>query len=250
MSGHSKWANIKHKKESADKKRGVVFTKLARAITVAAREGGGDPNSNFTLRLALDKARAGNMPRDNIDRAVARGAGGDKNDALERITYEGYGPHGSAILVAVTTDNRNRTVGELRYQFNKYGGSLGEGGSVAWQFEQRGVISIPADGVDPDDLALQAIDVGALDVEVDEEAVTVYTVTTDFAKVKNALAAAGYPTEDAELAMIPTNQIQLEAKHTLQVMKLADALEDLDDVDQVWSNVEITEEAAAAYEAA
>ena len=247
MSGHSKWANIKHKKENADKKRGVVFTRLARAITVAAREGGSDPNANFTLRLALDKARAANMPKDNIERSIQRGAGGDKGVQLERVVYEGYGPQGSAVMVAATTDNRNRTVGEIRFVFNKYGGSLGEGGSVAWQFEQRGVINVPAEELDPDELVLTAIDAGALDVEVDDGLVTVYTATTDFRKVKDKLAEAGVNTDDAELAMIPTNRIALEDKATVQILRFADALEDLDDVDQVWTNVEISDSAAELF---
>ncbi len=195
MSGHSKWANIKHKKEAADKKRGAAFTKLARAVTVAAREGGGDPVANFALRLAVDKARAANMPKDNIERAIARGTGAEKGDAWEHVLYEGYGPAGSALLIAATTDNRNRTVSELRTVFNKHSGSLGESGSVAWQFEQRGMISVPTDGIDPDELALAAIDAGAFDVETEEGIVTVYTAIEDFQGVKETLAAgASSPT--------------------------------------------------------
>ncbi len=247
MAGHSKWANIKHRKERQDAKRGKSFTKLARAVSVAAREGGGDPEMNFALRLAVDKARAGNMPNDNIERAIARGTGEGGDEQVERIVYEGYGPASSAIIVEVTTDNRNRTVGEVRNMFAKNGGNLGQDGSVAWQFEQRGMILVPAEGIDPDDLALEAIDKGAVDVEVDAETVTVYTEVVDFARVKGALADAGYATDDAELAMIPTTPVELDAKKTVQVLKFVDKLEELDDVDKVWTNIDITDEAAMAY---
>jgi YebC/PmpR family DNA-binding regulatory protein len=250
MSGHSKWANIKHRKGAADKKRGAVFTKLARAITVAAREGGGDPEANFALRIAIDKARAANMPKDNIARAVARGTGDAKGEQLERVFYEGYGPNSSAIMIAALTDNRNRTVGEIRHMFSRYGGNLGESGSVAWQFEQRGVISVPANDVDEDDLALEAIDAGAVDVEVDTDLVTVYTEVHDFQKVREALAGAGYNTETAELAMIPTAPVELSVNETVSVLKFVEALEELDDVDQVWTNVEISDAAAEQFAAA
>ncbi len=247
MSGHSKWANIKHRKGAADRKRGMIFTKLARAITIAAREGGGDPEMNFNLRLAMDKARAANMPKDNIERAIARGAGGDKSEQLDRVVYEGYGPAGSAILVATTTDNRNRTVGQVRSAFSKHGGSLGETGSVAWQFAQRGTINISTGGIDPEELALMAIDAGALDVEEDGDLVTVYTEVSDFQRVKVALEAEGLNTGDSELAMIPTTPIQLEDKQALQVLRFVDVLEDLDDVDQVWTNVDFSEEVAEQF---
>jgi YebC/PmpR family DNA-binding regulatory protein len=248
MAGHSKWANIKHRKDRQDAKRGKIFTKLARAITVAAREGGGDPTMNFALRLAVDKARAGNMPKDNIDRAIARGTGDGGATQVERVVYEGYGPASSAVMVEATTDNRNRTVGEVRNLFSKHGGNLGQDGTVAWQFEQRGMIMVPAEGVDSDELALEAIDAGAIDVEVDEELVTVYTEVVDFARVKQSLADAGYNTDDAELAMIPTTPVELELKQTVSVLKFVDKLEDLDDVDKVYTNVEISEEAAMAFD--
>lgn len=247
MSGHSKWANIKHKKGAADKKRGIVFTKLARAITIASREGGGDPEMNFNLRLAVDKARAANMPKDNIERAIARGAGDNKGEQLDRVLYEGYGPAGSAVLVAATTDNRNRTVGQVRNAFTKYGGNLGETGSVGWQFAQRGTINIPTSGIDPDELALVAIDAGALDVEVDGDLVTVYTEVSDFQRVKAALEAGGLDTGDSELAMIPSAPIQLEDKQALQVLKFIDVLEELDDVDEVWSNVDFSDAVAEQF---
>ncbi len=248
MSGHSKWANIKYRKESADKKRGAAFTKLAKAITIAAREGGGDLDANFALRLAVEKARAANMPKENIERAIARGTGGDKEGArLEQILYEGYGPFGSAVMLSAVTDNRNRTVSEIRHLFSRHGGNLGESGSVAWQFVQRGTIGIPVEGVDAEELALAAIDAGALDVEVEDTLVTVYTEPATFREVKEALTRAGYDTSQAELAMIPTAQIDLEPKQTVQVMRFIEHLEELDDVDQVWTNVAISDEAIAAF---
>jgi YebC/PmpR family DNA-binding regulatory protein len=249
MSGHSKWSTIKHKKGAADKKRAAEFTKLARAITIAARDGGGDLAGNFSLRLAVDKARAANMPKDNIERAIAKGVGADKGESLETVLYEGYGPGGSAVLVAATTDNRNRTVSELRYVFNRYGASLGESGSVAWQFERRGAITVPLAGADADELALAAIDAGALDVELEpaEDLVTVYTQVPDFQAVKEALAAAGYDTDQAELTMLPTTPISLDEKQALTVLRFIEALEDLDDIDQVWTNLEISEAVAEQF---
>lgn len=250
MSGHSKWANIKYRKESADKKRGAVFTKLAKAITIAAREGGGDIEANFALRLAVEKARAANMPKENIERAIARGTGGDKEGGrLEHIIYEGYGPFGSAVMLSVLTDNRNRTVSEVRHLFSRHGGNLGETGSVAWQFVQRGTIGIPVEGVDAEELALAAIDAGALDVEVEDTLVTVYTDPARFREVRDALARAGYDTSQSQLAMVPTVQITLDPKQTVQVMRFIEHLEELDDVDQVWTNVAITDEAIAAFAA-
>ncbi len=245
MAGHSKWANIKHRKAAVDKKRGALFTKLARAITSAAREGGEDPDMNFTLRLAVDKARAANMPKDNIERAIQRGVGGLDGESLETVTYEGYGPGGTAIMVVATTDNRNRTAGQVRSTFSKHGGNLGESGVVAWQFDQRGTINIPAAEVDSEMLALEAIDAGALDVEVDSELVVVYTEVADFQKVKTALDEAGYDTSDAELAMIPNVQMELEDKQAMKVMRLVEVLDELDDVDQVWTNLDLSDELMA-----
>ena len=251
MAGHSKWANIKHRKERQDKKRGGVFTKLAKAVTVAAREGGGDTEANFTLRLAIEKARAANMPKDNIDRAIARGTGDDKDGVnLERVMYEGYGPNSSAIMVETLTDNRNRTVGQIRSSFAKFGGNLGENGSVGWQFNQRGLIMIPAEGHDPDELALEAIDAGAVDVEVDSETITVHTEVADFGKVRDALAAAGYTASESDLAMIPENPMELSVSETVSVLKFVDVLEEFDDVEQVWTNIDISDEAAEQFEMA
>jgi YebC/PmpR family DNA-binding regulatory protein len=190
------------------------------------------------------------MPKDNIARAIARGTGDDKDGvALETVVYEGYGPHSSAILVQATTDNRNRTVGEIRFLFSKYGGNMGEAGSVAWQFAQRGMLTLPVAEADPDELALEAIDAGAIDVEADGDQVVVYTEAGDFMRVRTALDEAGHPSEDAQLAMIPTTPLELGERETVQVLKFLDALDDLDDVDQVWSNIEISDEAAAAFEA-
>lgn len=251
MAGHSKWANIKHRKERQDKKRGGLFTKLAKAVTVAAREGGSDVETNFTLRLAIERARAANMPNDNIERAISRGTGDDKDGVqLERVLYEGYGPNSSAIIVETLTDNRNRTVGQIRSSFSKFGGNLGESGSVAWQFQKRGMILVPAGGVDPDELALHAIDAGAVDVEFDSEFVTVYTEVVDFAKVRSALEASGYAASDSELAMIPSTPVELSVSETISVLKLVDVLEDFDDVEKVWTNIEISEEAAEQFELA
>ncbi len=251
MAGHSKWANIKYRKGAQDKRRSAQFTKLARAIAVAAREGGGDFEVNFSLRLAVDKARAANMPKDNIERAIARGTGEDKDGALfERIMYEGYGPNGSAVLASALTDNRNRTVAEVRHLFSRYGGNLGESGSVAWQFEPQGMISVPTEGVDPEELALTAIDAGAIDVEVEDSLVTVYTEAAELQQVKDAMAEADYDTGQSELAMIPTVQVDMEPRQTVQVLKLIEALEELDDIDQVWTNVSISDEAVLEFEAA
>jgi len=250
MSGHSKWANIKHRKESADKKRGAVFTKLARAITVAAREGGGDLDTNFSLRLAVDKARGANMPKDNIDRAIARGTGDAKGDQMERVVYEGYGPHGAAILIDALTDNRNRTVAEIRHLFGRHGGSLGETGSVAWQFEARGMITLPSGDTDADELALAAIDAGALDIELDGDLVTVMTEPGRLHQVGQSLQAVGFDTHESELAMVPTNPVIMEDRQTMSILRLVESLEDLDDVDRVWTNLDISDAVVEAFASA
>lgn len=247
MSGHSKWSTIKHKKAATDKKRGKIFTRLASELTMAAREGGGDPNFNNRLALAVEKAKAANMPKDNIERAIQRGVGGDKSEALDELVYEGYGPGGVAVMVEATTDNRNRTAGQVRAVFTKHGSSLGESGTVAWQFNRRGTIAIAAEGVDPDALVMAAIDAGALDVEPEEDYITVYTEVADFQKVKQALEAAGYNTGDAELAMVPSVMMALDPSKQLQVLKFIEVLEDQDDVDQVWTNAEISDEVAEQY---
>jgi YebC/PmpR family DNA-binding regulatory protein len=248
MSGHSKWSTIKRKKAAVDAKRGQIFTRLAREITVAARKGGGDPDTNFRLRLAIDKAKAANMPRDNIERAITRGAGGGKGDALEEVTYEGYAPHGVALLVQVLTDNRNRTVAEVRRVFNKQGGSLADVGSVAWQFERKGYIAIEPDGVDPDEIFELAVEAGAEDVIFGDDLIEVYAELSEFQAVQEAFRARDVEFATAELSMVPKNTLQLETDQTFKVMRVIEMLEDLDDVQQVYSNLDITDELMKQYE--
>ncbi len=249
MSGHSHWATIKRSKGAADAKRGQLFTKLGREIEIAARDGGGDVGSNFRLRLTVDKARQAAMPKDNIERAILRGTGQLKGDTIEQITYEGYGPQGTALIVEVVTDNRNRAVSEVRRLFSRHGGNLGETGSVAWLFERKGYISIvPKDG-EADDLALVAIDTGADDVKVSQELVEVYTRAEDLQKVKTALEEKQIELESADLSWVPKTFIQLDDKATHQNMRLIDALEESDDIQAVYSNLEISDEAMSAYQA-
>lgn len=247
MSGHSKWSTIKRKKGAADAKRGALFTKLAREIQIAAREGA-DPEFNFRLRLAVDKAKTVNMPKDNIERAIRRGAGLEKGDALEEITYEGYGPHGVAVLVQVVTDNRNRTLAEVRHVFSKIGGSLGEQGCVAWQFEPRGYITLESDEHDPLELFEWAVEAGAQDVNVDDSMVEVVTALEDFKAVQDALVARGIEVDSAEVSWIPANTLALESKQAFQVMNLINGLEELDDVADVYSNLDITDELIERFE--
>lgn len=243
MSGHSKWSTIKRKKGAADAKRGQLFTKLTREITVSAKEGGGDPESNFRLRLAIQRARAENMPAENIQRAIQRGSGAGADGAqYEEITYEGYGPNGVAMLVQALTDNRNRTVAEVRSIFTKAGGSLGESGSVGWMFEPRGLIVIePKSGDDPDEITLSAIDAGAEDVSVDEEGhVEVVTSFEDLKHVQDALVAQGLQIANAETTMIPKTTMALDEKGTEQALRLVERLEDLDDVQTVYTNLDLS----------
>ena len=249
MSGHSKWASIKRSKAANDSKRGALFTKLGREIVVAAREGGPDPEANFRLRLVLDKARAANMPKDNIDRAIKRGSG-DGGDGVEMVEsyYEGYGPHGTAILVQVLTDNRNRTVSEVRHVFTRHGGNLGSEGCVAWMFDRKGYIVVEQGENDPDEIALVAIDAGADDVETGEDSVEIYTQLEDFKSVREALAEAGYMASTAQLSFIPQSTMSLSEKETLQTMKLLELLEELDDVQEVFSNLDIQDEMVAKFE--
>ena len=246
MAGHSKWAQIKRQKGVTDARRGALFTKLSKEITVAAKQGGGDPDMNFRLRLAVQKARESNMPADNIKRAIDRATGGGDGSELLEITYEGYGPHGVAILVETATDNRNRTVGEVRSTFTRGGGSLGESGSVAWQFDARGVVVVNAKGKDPDEISLLAIDSGADDVSVDGETVEITTELTSLEDVRKAMLDAGYEVTSAELTMIAKTPLQLEPSQAEQVLKLMERLEDLDDVQAVHSNVELSDELLAA----
>ena len=246
MSGHSKWAGIKHKKAIVDAKRGQVFTKVAREVTVAARDGGADVEGNFRLRLAIQKAREVNMPADNIERAIQRGVGGKEGAQLEDIRYEGYGPHGVAVMVDVLTDNRNRTVAALRNIFTRSGGSLGESNTVAWMFTQQGVIRIGAGDADPEELALEvldAVDVGDDgDVAVDGGSVQVTVAPARFEDTRRALEGKGYAIENAEVTMAASNSVVVDAKQAPVVLRLLESLEDQDDVQQVHANVEIPDE--------
>ncbi len=242
MAGHSKWANIKHRKGRQDAKRGKVFTKLIRAITVAARQGGGDENANANLRLAVDKALAANMPRDTINRAIQRGAGGGDESNVEEIYYEGYGPCGVAVLVECLTDNRNRTVGEVRHAFSKHNGNLGTDGSVAYLFEKRGVLTFAPDS-DEDKIMELALDGGADDVTTNEDgSIDVYTSPESFAAVRDAILAAEVVAENAEISMLPSLEVTLDQESAEKVIKLIDMLEDLDDVQNVYTNADIPDE--------
>jgi YebC/PmpR family DNA-binding regulatory protein len=247
MGGHSHWSTIKRQKGASDAKRGQLFTKLSREITVAAREGGGDPTMNPRLRLAIDKAKEGNMPADTIKRAVDRGAGGGDAANLQEITFEGYGPGGVAILVEVVTDNRNRSVSDLRTALTRGGGNLGESGSVAWQFESKGLITIDAGDADPDELALAAIDAGADDVAVDGSLIEVHTAPAELAAVRGKLTEQGYKLASAELSMLPKNMVPLDEAAARQALRLLDTIEDLDDVQKVYSNADFPESALMEY---
>jgi len=247
MSGHSKWAQIKRQKGVADSRRGQLFTKLGREISVAARQGGPDPAANFRLRLTIQKARDNNMPADNIDRAIKRGAGGADAAALSEVTYEGYGPGGAAILVETLTDNRNRTVADVRATFARAGGSLGEAGCVSWLFESKGVVTVPVQDQGGDDLALLAIDAGAEDVKVEDDAVEVYTGPADLENVRRSLEEGGVTVASAEIAMVPKSTLALGEKEALQTLRLLDRLEELDDVQRVYSNADFPDSVLAAY---
>jgi YebC/PmpR family DNA-binding regulatory protein len=239
MSGHSKWSTIKRQKGAADNKRGVVFTKMTREIMLAAREGGGNPEANFRLRLAIDRARAVNMPHANIDRAIERATGGGDGAQIESVVYEGYAAGGVSVMVEAATDNRNRTASEVRAAFTRHGGKLGESGSVQWIFEQKGIIEIDAAGRPLDDIQLVAIDAGAEDVEVDGTLLTVYTTPAAFEKVKKSIEAAAIPIASAEVSMRPSNNVRVDGDRAQQVLKLVEGLEELDDVQKVHANFDI-----------
>jgi YebC/PmpR family DNA-binding regulatory protein len=250
MSGHSKWSTIKRAKGAADAKRGQLFTKIGHELAIAAREGGSDTESNFRLRLVLEKARRANMPKENIDRAIKRGSGELKDGiVLEENIYEGYGPHGTAIMVQVLSDNKNRTVSDVRRAFSRHGGNLGSDGCVAWMFSRKGYLSINPGDSDPDEVALVAIDAGAEDVEVSEGLVEVYTQPEGFKVVQEALADASYEITNAQLSWRPQSTMTLGEKETFQTMKLLEALEELDDVQEVFSNLDLSDEMIAKYEA-
>ena len=244
MSGHSKWSTIKHKKGAADAKRGKLFSKLSRSIMVAAKEGGGDPATNLALQNAIEKARGYSMPKDNIERAIAKGTGeGTDGAAWETVVYEGYGPEGVAVIVEALTDNRNRTASEVRHLFAKHGGNLGATGAVAWQFERRGVVLVPAEGVDEDELVLAAAEAGADDVELDGSLFQVSSAPDLLAVVRGALEEAGFPIESAELSMIPKTTVEIADEATARkVVRLVEGLEDNDDVQDVYANFDIAEE--------
>jgi YebC/PmpR family DNA-binding regulatory protein len=242
MAGHSKWAGIKHKKAIVDARRGKLFTKLARAITVAAKEGGGDPDGNPSLQLAIQKAKDASMPKDNIERAIAKGTGeGGDADALESVIYEGYGPGGVAMLVEAVTDNRNRTGAEMRHAFSKHGGNLGEPGSVAYLFDKRGLIIVDGERYSEDDL-LPAIEAGAEDIAVDENVFEVLTEPSDLTAVRAALDEAGIAIEQAEVTQRPKTLVPLDEDTAKKVLKLVETLEDNDDVDNVHANFDVPAE--------
>jgi YebC/PmpR family DNA-binding regulatory protein len=248
MSGHSKWSQIKRQKGANDAKRGALFTKLAREIITAARQGGGDPDANYRLRLAIEKARSVNMPADNIKRTIEKATGGGEAEQYEEITYEGIGPASVAVIVAAMTDNRNRTASEVRSIFNKHGGTLS---TVAWQFEQKGIITIALNGRDPDEVTLAAIDAGATDVGTpDGGAIVVTTEAQELEAVRRALADAGYEADSAELSMEPTTTVEItDEKTARQVLQFVERLEDLDDVQNVYANFDIPAELLEQLEA-
>jgi len=250
MSGHSKWSTIKRKKAATDAKRGQLFTKIAREITITAREGGGDPRVNFQLRLVIDKAKRANMPKDNIERAIKRGTGELKGEALEEVLYEGYAPHGVALLLPTLTDNRNRAVASIRRILNRSGGKMAQSGAVSYLFEQQGLITAEAGDTDVEELALLAIDEGAVDVNIDDNTLEIYTEPKDFQKVKEALESGGATLTTAELTMTPKAMTELGEDDTFKIMRIIEMLEELDDVQQIYTNLYLTPEIVVNYEEA
>ncbi len=248
MSGHSKWNSIKHQKGVADARRGQLFTKLTREIIVVVREGGSNPDTNFRLRLAVQKARDSNMPTDNIERSIKKGSGELEGMTLTELVLEGYGPSGIAILVEALTDNRNRTIQDVRSTFTKHGGGLGENGCVSWIFDAKGLISVNAAGLDADDLALNAIDAGADDVKIEGDYVEIYTMPEDLLTVRSALEAKNIPIASAELLKVPKTTVQLDDKAAMQTMKLLEKLEDLDDMQHVYSNADFPDAVLEQYQ--
>ena len=248
MSGHSKWSSIKHKKGAADAKRGKLFSKLARAIIVAAKEGGGDPANNLALQNAIEKAKSYSMPKDNIDRAIAKGAGSDADSAaFETIVYEGYGPEGVAVIAEALTDNRNRTAADVRHIFTKFGGNLGTTGAVAWQFERRGVVLVSTSGADEDELFLAAADAGAEDIETDGDMIQVTSAPESLSAVREAIEAGGFTIESSELSLLPKTTVAIDDEgKARQLMRLIEALEDNDDVQDVYANFDIPEQVLEA----
>ena len=249
MSGHSKWSTIKHKKGAADARRGQLFTKLSREITVAAREGSDDPDMNFRLRLAIDNAKSQNMPKDTIERAVAKGAGKSADgSSLEELTYEGYGPGGAGIIIQTVTDNRRRATSEIRSKMTRGGGNLAANGAVSWNFEQKGLVTLEVDGGDPEEVALSVMDIGAEDVDVDGETISVTFPFDQFAKAKGELETQeSVRIDQAELAMIPNSTVDMERQQAVQTLRLLDELESLDDVTKVFTNADFPDEVLAEY---
>jgi YebC/PmpR family DNA-binding regulatory protein len=245
MSGHSKWATIRRKKGAIDAKRGKIFTKIIREIATAARMGGGDPAGNPRLRLIVDKARAANMPKDNIERAIQKGLGGGEGEQFEEVVYEGYGPGGTAILLQALTDNRNRTVGEIRHVLSRQGGNLGASGCVAYLFEKRGILTFDRAGLDADALMEAALDAGASDVEEGKDTLDVVTASNELDAVRAKLEAAGFRSANAEVTMSASTTVKLEGDDAQKMLALADALEDLDDVQSVYANFDISDEEMA-----
>jgi len=248
MSGHSKWSSIKHQKGVTDARRGQLFTKLTREIIIATREGGSNPDANFRLRLAVQKARDSNMPQDNIERAIKRGSGDLEGATLVDVILEGYGPGGTAILVKALTDNRNRTIQEVRNIFSRLGASLGESGCVAWLFESKGVITIKTSNLDADELALLAIDAGAEDVKIESDFVEVYTVPEELETVRAALKQQNLELDNTELSMVPKTMVQLEERAALQTLKMLDRLEEIDEVQNVYSNADFPDAVLEKYQ--
>lgn len=246
MSGHSKWSTIKRAKGAADAKRGQLFTRLGREITIAARDGGGDPEGNSRLRLAIQKARDSNMPVDNIDRAIRKATGGSDDSALAEMMLEGYSPGGAAVLLQILTDNRNRTISEVRNIFTRSNANLGASGCVAWIFAQKGIVTVNAEG-DTDELVLKAIDAGADDVKVDGGLVEIYTKPEDSEKVRKTLEEGGVTISSSEVSMIPQNTVNLSEKDAIQTMKLLDKLEDIDGVQHVFTNADFPDAVVESY---
>ena len=250
MSGHSHWATIKRKKGAADAKKGQVFTRLAREIVLAARDGGGDPETNVRLQLAIDRARAQNMPKDNIERAIRRGSGDDKDSAaLEEIFYEGYAPHGVALMIECVTENRNRTVADLRHILSRYGGSLAAAGSVAWQFTRKAYFEIPTKGNNFDSVFELAVEGGADDVTMDDETIEIVGPVESFKEIGDRIKAASIHSDEAGLKMVPNNEVELNTEDTMQVLKVIESIEELDDVQDVYSNMNISDDVMARLEA-
>jgi len=250
MSGHSHWATIRRKKGAADAKKGQAFTRLAREIVMAARTGGGDPGANFRLALAVEKARAGNMPKDSIERAIRRGTGEDKEaTAFEEFTLEGYGPHGSAIMVECVTDNRNRTVADMRHAFSKNGGNMAEAGAVGWQFERKAYFSFPSNQLSFDKAFELAIEAGADDVQEDGENVEIIGPVETFKTIGDELQAAKVSPDEVGLRLIAKQDLELDVSQTLQVLRVVEVIEEMDDVQNVYHNLKISDEALAALEA-